>query len=455
MPNLLDNVDKVESLFDRLFPIMRSILGDGYRSSLDILKEYVPFTYNYYPSGKKVLNWEVPKEWVINKAYIENSKGQRVIDIKDSSLHVVNYSLPINGYFSLAELKDHIYTIPSIKNAIPYTISYYKPRWGFCMSQEQLDSLPEDTYHAVIDSSFIDGHLVVGECVLKGHSKKEILISSYLCHPSMANNELSGPIVLAMLYNRIKSWKDRKYTYRFVITPETIGSISYLSDHGEELKKNLHAGFVLTCLGGNNPLRIKLSRRGNSPFDNLVKEIDKGELVSSIKNLPKKMRIEPFDASSGSDERQYCSPGFNLPVSQVARLVYGEYREYHNSLDTKEVMGVENLITSCDKLEALLKLEEEQLYYVNRYPFGEVKLGDYDLYPSLNTNGDRESDSADSLKQQMNSIDHFVAKVMNYLNLADGSVSLVEMEKKLNCGQEEIKAITNILLTKGLIKEDL
>ena len=455
MQNSLESVDEVENLFDRLFPIMRSIMGNGYRESLNILKEYIPFNENFYFSGTDVLNWRVPLEWNISEAYIENSKGQRIIDIKDSTLHVVNYSAPVDGYFSLTELKNHIYTIPTIKNAIPYTISYYKKRWGFCMTQDQLDSLPEDSYHAVIKSSFEPGKLVVGECVLKGQSKKEILLSTYLCHPSMANNELSGPIVLAMLYNRIKNWKNRKYTYRFVITPETIGAISYLSDHGEELKKNLHAGFVLTCLGGNVPLRIKLSRRGNSPFDIISKEISSGSFDSVINNLPTNLRINSFDASSGSDERQYCSPGFNLPVSQVARLVYAEYKEYHNSLDTKELMGIENLFSSCNQIEAILKLEEEQKYYINLHPFGEVKLGDYDLYPSLNTNGYKDCDKSNSLKRQINSINNFVGKVMNYLNLADGTVSLHSISKMLGCDSTEIEKITAILVEKDLISEDL
>ena len=172
MQNSLESVDEVDNLFDRLFPIMRSIMGNGYRESLNILKEYIPFNEHFYDSGTDVLNWRVPLEWNISEAYIENSKGQRIIDIKDSTLHVVNYSDPVDGYFSLTELKNHIYTIPTIKNAIPYTISYYKKRWGFCMTQEQLDSLPEDSYHAVIKSSFEPGKLVVGECVLKGQSKK-------------------------------------------------------------------------------------------------------------------------------------------------------------------------------------------------------------------------------------------------------------------------------------------
>ena len=207
----LNDKNSVEELFDRLFPICRSILGQGYRDSLEILKEYIPFKEEEYMSGTKVLNWTVPQEWVIREAWIKDEAGNVVVDFKDNNLHVVNYSDKIDGVFSLGELKKHIYTTDVDENAIPYVISYYKKRWGFCMSQKQLEQLKDGNYHAYIDSEFIDGKLVVGETVLKGQSNKEILLTSYLCHPSMANNELSGPLVLAMLYQRISKWKNRKY----------------------------------------------------------------------------------------------------------------------------------------------------------------------------------------------------------------------------------------------------
>ena len=332
----LNDKNSVEELFDRLFPICRSILGQGYRDSLEILKEYIPFKEEEYMSGTKVLNWTVPQEWVIREAWIKDEAGNVVVDFKDNNLHVVNYSDKIDGVFSLGELKKHIYTTDVDENAIPYVISYYKKRWGFCMSQKQLEQLKDGNYHAYIDSEFIDGKLVVGETVLKGQSNKEILLTSYLCHPSMANNELSGPLVLAMLYQRISKWKNRKYTYRFVINPETIGSISYLSRHGEELKESLYAGLVLTCLGGAETLRYKTSRRENSPIDGLV------ATMNDENNY--KFRVQIFDPAEGSDERQYCSPGFDLPIGQMARKVYGEYKEYH-------VCGIDRVVDVGKTLE--------------------------------------------------------------------------------------------------------
>ena len=221
MKNSLNNIKEINSLFDRLFPLNRSILGDGYRESLKILSEYVPFKLLSYPTGKRVLNWEIPKEWVIHEAYIEDQNKNRIIDFKDNNLNIVNYSQPFDDFISLDELKKHIFVSPYLDNAIPYTTSYYKKNWGFCMTQKQLKTLKKGFYHACIKSEFKDGELITGECLLEGESKKEILITAYLCHPSMANNELSGPIVQAMLYQRIKKWKHRHFSYRFIIDEDT------------------------------------------------------------------------------------------------------------------------------------------------------------------------------------------------------------------------------------------
>ena len=455
--------ENVSILFDRLYPHLRSILGKGYRDSLEILKEYIPFETEVYKSGTKVLNWSVPKEWEIDEAYIEDESGKKVIDIKNCNLHVVNYSAPVDMVMPLSELKSHIYTSSSDRKAIPYTISYYKERWGFCMSKEQLESLPEGNYHAVIKSRFADGALVTGQTVLEGQSKKEILISTYLCHPSMANNELSGPLVQAILYQKIKAWKHRKYTYRFVINPETIGSIAYLSRYGKELLDVLKAGIVLTCLGGEEEcLRIKLSKSATAPFDVLTGSVnaylsdkEKSELKvsalfkeESLKTGP--FRVKAFDPAEGSDERQYCSCGFNLPVSQISRKTYGTYKEYHTSLDTKELMGIDNVIDSAQKIEALLKMLEDEQYYKTIYPYGEVKLGDYDLYPSINCDGVKSSDN-----ELINSDPQFVRKVMFILSYSDGTVPLSELCKKLNCPLENLKKICSVLVKKGLLKEDL
>lgn len=438
----LNTQEEISQAFDRLYPLCRSIMGQGYRDSLSILKEYIDLEEVEFHTGEKVLNWTVPQEWVIREAWIKDSKGNAVIDFKNHNLHVMNYSEPVDKVISLEELKEHIYTSGSDPDAIPYVFSYYKKRWGFAMSKNQLEQLADDEYHVYIDSEFVDGSLVVGHTKLPGRTDKEILLTSYLCHPSMANNELSGPLVLAMLYQRISKWKDRKYTYRFVVNPETIGSISYLSKYGEELKNKVHAGLVFTCLGGDETLRYKMSRRENAPFD---------YLVSYMNHLTEgTFRVEEFTPDSGSDERQYCSAGFNMPVGQMARKVYGQYKEYHTSLDTKELMGIDNIIDSCDKIETFLKKNEEELFYKNLYPYGEVKLGDYDLYPSLNSNGARKDEEESIVNEKW-----FIRSVMTILNYADGEHSLSYCAKKLDMDISKIKQVAELLVKRGLLEEQL
>ena len=454
----LETSQQVSELFDRLYPLCRSILGEGYRESLKILEEYIPLEEEYFPSDEKVLNWVVPQEWVLIEACIKDEEGNTVIDFKDNNLHVVNYSDKIDEIMDLEVLKQHIYTSEADDDAIPYTISYYKKRWGFCMSKKQLAQLEEGKYHAYVDSEYIDGNLVIGETVLPGESDKEILLTSYLCHPSMANNELSGPLVMAMLYQKIQKWKTRKFTYRFVVNPETIGSIAYLSRHGEALKQSVYAGLVFTCLGGTEQLRYKTSRGEHSTIDKLVEEINEEN--------PDTFRIEVFSPTSGSDERQYCSPGFNLPVGQMARKVYAEYKEYHTSLDTKELMGIDNIIESCDKLEEFLlrhEAEAETLmgkantpsqldkgegkyFYRNRYPYGEVKLGDYNLYPSLNTSGVKKEDSESLINEPW-----FIRSVMMLLNYSDGDCSLEYCAKRLELEIDVLQKVADILVDRGLL----
>ena len=438
----LNSYNEVSEAFDRLFPLCRSILGQGYRDSLSVLKDYIPLEDVTFSTGEQVLNWTIPQEWVIRDAWIKDENNKKIIDFKHNNLHIMNYSEPIDKTLSLEELKEHIYTSSSDPNAIPYVFSYYKKRWGFAMSEAQLNTLENGQYHAYIDSEFVDGRLVVGHTKLEGESKQEILLSSYLCHPSMANNELSGPLVLAMLYQRIKKWKNRKYTYRFVINPETIGSIAYLSKFSDELKANTKAGLVLTCLGGTESLRYKISRSEQSSFDFLV----------SYKNHlnPNTFRLEEFDPSTGSDERQYCSPGFDLPVGQMARKVYGSYKGYHTSLDTKESMGIENIIESCDMIEDFLKEYEKEVFFKNKYPNGEVKLGNYDLYPTLNNNGARKNEKTSIINE-----DWFIRCVMIILNYSDGKHSLSYCAQKANLEIKKVTAVANILVNRGLLEGPL
>lgn len=437
----LENAADAGELFDRLFPLCRSILGEGYRQSLRILEEYVPFREISYESGRKVHNWVVPPEWEVRSGYAENlSTGERIADFHRCNLELMNYSAPFQGTVSRDELRKHLYTSVTDPSSVPYVFSYYKRRWGFAVTRQVYDTLPEGDYHVAIDTDFVPGRVVVGEAFLPSTtgSRREIMLTSYLCHPSMANNELSGPIVLAMLYQRISRWPRRRYRYRFLINPETIGSICYLSDHGEDLRQNLFAGMVLTCLGSSQALSWKTSRRGDTPFDQLIN-------TNNLRH-PGSFRIRPFDPSEGSDERQYCSCGYNLPVGQMARLVYGTYPEYHTSNDSRELMGLDNLLSSCDMLEGLLQQMEDEHFYVSPCPLGEVKLSDHHLYPDINSDGNRYAAALNDPQ--------FVRTVMILLNYADGLHAASHVAARHGLDPELVQAAAAILKEKGLLRED-
>lgn len=430
----------MDQLFDELFPITRSITGEGVRKTINILKKFIPLEMFSVKTGTKVFDWEIPKEWVIREAWIKDEDGNEIINMKNHNLHVLNYSVPVNKKMSLEELKPFIHTIPHLPDAIPYVTSYYKERWGFCMSYNQFKSLKEGTYHVFIDSELKDGELNYAHAILPGQSSKEVLISTYICHPSMANNELSGPIVAAFLYNRMKEYRDRKFTYRFVFVPETIGSIAYLHRFGEHLRKNVYSGFVLTCLGGKNyPLSFKRSRNKKAPINKIVDYlISTGEM---------ELIVRPFTPTHGSDERQYCSPGFNLPVGQFARMVYGQYKGYHNSLDTKEVMTIEKLIDSVNEIEKILKIQEWDGYYINTNPFGEVKLDKRGLYPDINTplNGSASNNQKIDNRKQLNAI-------LTMLNYSDGEHSLLDIAQLSGIHLDNLINAIMLLKEKGLLK---
>lgn len=436
----MNELHQMNELFDELFPIMRSITGEGVRETIRILQNYMPLEMEGIPTGTEVFDWEIPKEWVIREAWIKDEQGNEIININNLNLHVINYSEPIDQWLSLEELKQHVHTIPHLPDAVPYVISYYKERWGFCMSQSQLDSLSEGTYHVFIDSEKINGELNYAHAILPGKSKKEVLISTYICHPSMANNELSGPIVAAFLYNRIKKWENRELTYRFVYVPETIGSISYLWKYGQHMKEHLYSGAVLTCLGGKeHRLSYKMSRNNAAPLNQLVTYLNERENYT--------MPIRPFTPLYGSDERQYCSPGFDLPVGQFSKMVYGMYPGYHNSLDTKETMSIESLLDSLNEIEDLLKLQELDGYYINLKPFGEPKLGKYDLYPDINTPTiwGRSNNKKIDGRQQLN-------QILTILNYSDGKHRLAELAKTLNYSLEDYEISLEALKEHQLIE---
>lgn len=366
----------IEALFDRLWPIPRSLAGPAFRESLQILTEHMPCEQLQFPTGSKVFDWNVPPEWEAREAYIVDPEGNRRADFKVNNLHLLGYSEPWSGTLPLEELREHIYTLPEQPDLIPYVTSYYKRRWGFCVAHDDLATWPEGNYQVHIDTSLNPGHVTVGEAILPGTDPQagEILLSSYLCHPSMASNELSGPLVLVSLYQRLKSTPIRQ-TVRFILIPETIGSICYLSLRGQHLRKYLAGGLQITCVGDDGPLTYKRSRQGNAVIDRAV------AVVLRDSGLPYQLR--DFRPDLGSDERQWCSPGFNLPMGSLMRTPYLEYPQYHTSGDNKEYISFPAMVQTTDIYEQVLRAVSANRFWINQAPYGEPQLGKRGLYHNL------------------------------------------------------------------------
>lgn len=397
---------RMEEYFDRLFDLPRSITGPGIKESIKILSEIIPVDLLKFPTGTQVFDWTVPEEWTPRDAYLIDPHGNKRAVFKSNNLHLVGYSIPFRGILSLSELKKYIHTLPEQPEAIPYLTSYYNRTWGFCMTHNEFRTLPDGDYQVVVDTELKSGEVVVGEKVLPGESDQEILFSSYLCHPSMASNELSGPLVMAFLYEKLASLPRRRYTYRFVLSAETIGTICYLSQRGFDLKKNLVAGYVMTCLGDSGKFTYKSSREENTLADRAAKIVlrDIGDY-----------RHFSFDPTDGSDERQYCSPGFNFPVGSLMRTMYGHYPEYHTSLDNKEYISFDAMAQAVDVYFSLVKVLEANEVWINNNPYCEPQLGKRGLYRSVS--------SKDILADK-------VRAVLWLLNQADGTQDLISIAEK-------------------------
>ncbi len=397
----------MKEYFDRLWPLNRSLTGNANRETLKILSEIIDLNISEIPSGTKCFDWTVPPEWNAKDAWIKDSKGNTILDFKNNNLHLLGYSEKFSGKMNLEELKEHLYSLPEMPDAVPYLTSYYKRRWGFCISHNQLSDLKDDNYEVLIDSDLNEkGSMTISDAVLKGSTDEEILISTYICHPSMANNELSGPLVSAFIYSELKKIKNRRYTYRFVFVPETIGVIAYLSLHGEMLKEKLAAGYVVTCIGDKGSFTYKKSRRGNSLADRAAKLV----LAQSEKDY-----ITEDFFPTGSDERQYCSPGFDLPVGSLMRTRYGKYKEYHTSEDNREFISFEAMEHSVKTYLEIISVLERNAVYKNLLPYCEPQLGKRDLYPTLGS----QKKTAD-----------FVHAVMWVLNLSDGTNDLISISER-------------------------
>lgn len=421
---------EIYDLAAKIFPICRSVTGEGVRETLRILDEYVSYDggphlmIHEIPSGTQCFDWTVPKEWVIREAYIEDERGNHIINMKDNNLHVMGYSTPVDEWVTLDELKDHLYTQPEQPDVIPYVTSYYKERFGFCLAARQVSDLKEGRYHMYIDSELIDGSLTYADLIIPGKTDRELMITSYICHPSMANNECSGPALLAELIRYVSNLKNRKYTYRFVLNPETIGSIAYLSKNYQHLKDKVDAGVVLSCVGDDRDYSIVHSRYGNALTDKSL-----GCILRGRRNVKEYTFLE-----RGSDERQYNAPGIDLPVVAFCRSKYGEFPEYHTSADNM------NLVSPAGFQGGYKVMTEwiDAMEYNEKYKAAvlcEPQLGKRGLYPTVSQKG-----SYDAVKA-----------MTNFIAYADGNNDLFDISEIIGVSVSKLLPIVEKLRYNRLI----
>jgi aminopeptidase-like protein len=411
-------------LVSELYPICRSITGDGVRESLRLLQRRAPLSIHEVPSGTKVFDWVVPNEWNIRDAYIKNARGEKLVDFRASNLHVVNYSVPVRLKMSLAELRPHLFTLPDTPDWIPYRTSYYKETWGFCLSHRQLEKLREEEFKVCIDSTLGPGSLTYGEFRIQGATDDEVLISTHCCHPSLCNDNLSGMAVAARLA-QVLAARSLRYSYRFLWIPGTIGSITWLALHETHLA-NIKHGLVLSCVGDPGPFTYKRSRRGNAEIDRVVEHV--------LGNSGREFKALDF-TPHGYDERQYCSPGINLPVGCFMRTPNGAYPQYHTSADDLVLVRPESMAESLQRLLEIITTLEDNESYVNLNPKCEPQLGRRGLYHLVG--GTKNAGAEDAM--------------MWTLNFSDGQHSLLDIATRSGLPFATISTAATQLEKAGLL----
>lgn len=418
---------EMHRIISTLYPFCRSITGNGTRETLQYIGTHIPIEIHEVPSGTKVFDWTVPKEWNIQAAFVKNAGGEKIVDFARSNLHVMGYSVPFKGKLSLDELKKHLFTLPDHPDWIPYRTSYYKENWGFCLSHRQLNEMVDGEYEVYIDSSLRDGHLTYGEYYLAGETMDEVLLSCHICHPSLCNDNLSGVALMVALFKHL-SQKTQRHSYRFLFIPATIGSITWLARNEERVSAIKH-GLVIAGVGDKGDFTYKKSRRGEAEIDRVFSYV--------LRNSADNSNIIDFHPY-GYDERQFCSPGFNLPVGCVMRTPFGQYPEYHTSADNLEFISLEALTDSFFKCASALDILDNNGVYSNQNPKCEPQLGKRGLYQTV---GGQTQTKVNEMA------------ILWVLNFSDGSHSLLDIAEKSGYSFESIKNAVDLLAEHQLLKE--
>jgi aminopeptidase-like protein len=419
--------DDAHALAAKLWPINRSLTGEGVRKTLEILKGILPeLTVHAVPTGYKAFDWDVPQEWRVQEAYVETPDGKVICDWKTNNLHLVGYSTAVDANVTRAELETNLHSLPAQPTAIPYVTSYYAENWGFCLPDEHRSELVNGTYRVCIDAEHFDGELNYADLVIPGESSEEIVFSTYVCHPSMANNELSGPVVATALAGEISQMKHRKFSYRFIFVPETIGSLVYLSKNLQHLKHNTRAGFVLTCVGDENGFSYMPSRNGGTLADRCA--------LKALRDNAPDFQTYSY-RQRGSDERQYCSPGIDLPFCSVMKSKYGCFPEYHTSLDDLSFVTPKGLGDSIAMHLKIIAMLEKNGTPKSR-TMGEPQLGKRGLYSNLSYKG--------------SAVDHSL--IMDILGYADGTRDLIQLAEFLDADFTRVAEIADLLVRHDLIE---